>query len=496
MRIALGCFSQESNTFSPVHGSWEHLRTNEFLRGRSLLEEFEGTKTELGGVIDYAHGRGTEVVPLLSARAVASAGPMLREVFESIRDQLRACFSEVQKVDGVLLVLHGATVAVGYEDASGEILRCAREQVGSSVPIVATLDLHANVTATMVDHATALVGYHTYPHVDMHETGERGMHLLCETIGGKVRPTSALRRIPMILPPENGRTEEGPFSEVMTHADNLQKDENVLDISVFSVQPWLDVYDVGCSVVVVTNGDSSLAQSYADFLADEFWKRRKEFAVHPVSIVSAIESALSRTRHPIILSDSADAPSSGAPGDSTAILRVLLSTKPTKDCYLNIVDAYAVEQMIQAGVGKEITVFVGARLAPQFYEPALVTGEIKLISDGEFVEKGPGAHGVTYHRGNTAVIRIGHIFLVVSERPVYQWDPEFYRSLGLEPSDAQIVVVKSPSAFRAAYAPIAADIIVVDAPGVCSSNLQSLAFRRVGHPLYPLDDFDEWRKAR
>ena len=126
----------------------------------------------------------------------------------------------------------------------------------------------------------------------------------------------------------------------------------------------------------------------------------------------------------------------------------------------------------------------------------MLLGWLAFNSDGELFQKGPGAYGVTYHRGSTVVLRIGHIFLVVSERPVYQWDPEFYRSLGLEPSDAQIVVVKSPSAFRAAYGPIAADIIVVDAPGVCSSNLQSLAFRRVSHPLYPLDDFDEWRKAR
>jgi microcystin degradation protein MlrC len=144
-------------------------------------------------------------------------------------------------------------------------------------------------------------------------------------------------------------------------------------------------------------------------------------------------------------------------------------------------------------VGKEITVSVGARLAPQFYEPAVVTGRIKLISDGEFVQKGPGARGLVYHRGKTVILKIDHIFLVVAERPVIQWDPEFYRSVGLEPADAQIVVVKSPSAFRAAYEPIAADIVVVDAPGVCSPNLRSLPFKKVRRPLYPLDDLDEWR---
>lgn len=493
MRISVGCFFQESHSFSPVPGSWAHFSPREVLRGRELLEQRAGTKTEIGGALDSAHEHGIELVPLLSATATSSAGPMLREVFESLRDELLDRLRQAGPVDGVLLVLHGGMVAEGYEDATGEVLRAFRAEVGPDVPLVGTFDLHANVTERMVHQATGLVAYHTFPHIDLYETGWRGMELLFKTLTGRVQPVTAIRRLPMILPGENGRTTDGPFAEIMEQVMALEKRPGILDASAFSVQPWLDVHNVGCSVVVIADGDRPLAEREADRLADEFWKRRQAFNVELTPTAEAIRYALESDHHPFILSDSADAPSSGAPGDSTAVLEALLNACPTKDCYLNIVDAQAVEEMIQTGVGQAVTLKVGARLAPAFYCPVEVTGYVKLISDGAFVQKGPGFQGVTLHRGWTGVLRIGHIYLVVMERPVIQWDPELYRSVGLEPRDAQIVVVKSPAAFRAAYEPFAAEILILDAPGVCSPNLRSFPFRHVRRPLYPLDEFEDWR---
>jgi microcystin degradation protein MlrC len=175
------------------------------------------------------------------------------------------------------------------------------------------------------------------------------------------------------------------------------------------------------------------------------------------------------------------------------VLEALLEAQPDKDCLLNIVDPPAVEAAIEAGVGQEVRLRVGARFAPGFYRPLDVTAYVQLISDGGFVQKGPGFHGTILHRGRTVVLRIGHVYLVVMERAVRQWDPELYRSVGLEPRDAQIVVVKSPAGFRAAYEPLAAQIMVVDAAGVCSPNLRSLPFRHVRRPLYPLDQVADWR---
>jgi microcystin degradation protein MlrC len=456
------------------------------------MAERTGTQTELGGAIEVAAEQGAELLPLLSAVTTASSGPLERSVFEALRDELVSRLSEAQEVDGLFLALHGGMVAEGYDDATGEVLRACRAVMGTR-PIVATLDLHANVTEQMASTATALAGYHTYPHIDMYTTGRRGMTLLLGVLAGRIHPAVAFRRLPMLLPAENSRTTDGPYAQVMAQVEALMQQPGILDASAFSVQPWLDLPDAACSVVVVADGDADLAEREADRIADEFWARRKEFAVTLTPAAQAIEQALSSERRPYVFADSADAPSSGAPGDSSYILSALLAARPTKACLVNILDAPAVAAIIEAGVGQTVTLNLGATLAPGLYRPVEVTGIVRLISDGDFTHNGPGFHGVTFRRGRTAVLQTGSIYVVVAERPVLQWDAEFYRSVGLEPADAQIVVVKSPAAFRASYAPFAAEIVIVEAAGVCSPNLRALPFRRVRRPLYPFDDFDDWR---
>jgi len=417
---------------------------------------------------------------------------MLDTVFTALRDELVDGLRAAGPFDGVLLVLHGAMSSESYEDATGEILRAVRAAVGPEMPLVSTLDLHANVTRQMVDQAGALVGYHTAPHIDLYETGQRALRLLSRMVSGMARPVAALRRLPMIVPAENGRTTEGPYAEVMDRAIELMRRPDVLDISVFSVQPWLDVADVACTVVV--NADSAaLADQLADELADMFWERREQFDVTLAPAAATIRRALASDRRPFVLADSADAPSSGAPGDSTAVLELLIAAKPDQLCLHNIVDPVAVAAMFDAGVGAELTLTIGAGSGVPFYQPIEVTGRVRLLSDGNFVNKGLGFQGVVFRRGRTAVFDIGQIALVVMERAVIQWDPELYRSLGLEPTNARIVIVKSPAAFRAAYEPLAAEVAVLDAPGVCSPNLRALPFVRARRPIFPLDELATWR---
>ena len=492
MRIALGNIVQESNSFSPVPGSWEHFPPGHLLRGEDVIVQRAGTRTEVGGVIDVASAQDITLIPLVSATTSASAGPMLDTVFVALRDELVDGLRIAGPFDGVLLVLHGAMSAESYEDATGEILRAARAALGEDTPLVATLDLHANVTHQMVEQAGALVGYHTAPHIDLYETGQRAMRLLSRMVRGMARPVAALRRLPMIVPAENGRTTEGPYADVMDRAIELKRRPDVLDISAFSVQPWLDVADVGCSVVV--NADTiEVADELADELADMFWERRERFEVTLAPAAATIDRALASDRGPFVLADSADAPSSGAPGDSTAVLELLIAAQPGQLCLHNIVDPIAVAAIFDAGAGAELTLMIGAGSGVPFYHPINVTGRVRLLSDGNFVNKGLGFQGVMFRRGRTAVFDIGQIALVVMERAVIQWDPELYRSLGLEPCDARIVIVKSPAAFRAAYEPLAAEVAVIDAPGVCSPNLRALPFVRVRRPIFPLDAITTWR---
>ena len=228
----------------------------------------------------------------------------------------------------------------------------------------------------------------------------------------------ARRYLPGGVSAENGRITEGLYAEVMAMVIELMQQPPLLDSSDFSVQPWLDVYDVGCSVVVVSDGDQSLADRTADTVADAFWQRRHAFVVTPEPTEAALRAALASERHPIVLGDSADAPSSGAPGDSTAVLELLLAIQPEKPCYLNIVDPQTVATLAEAGIGNEVTLDVGATSGCPFYRSVELTGIVERITDGNFVNRGEGFKGVTMHMGRTAVLRSRQIALVVMERPV------------------------------------------------------------------------------
>lgn len=491
-KIALGEFAQESHSFSPVPGSWSQFSAGHIVRGAEVISRFQGTRTAIAGALDVASSRAVEVVPLMVCFAT-SAGPIAQPVFNSLLHETLERLRLSLPVDGVLMALHGATLAEEEDDATGRVLEAIREIVGPDVPIAASLDLHANVTRRMVKAADILVGYKTFPHVDMYETAAAAASLLLDLIAGSIRPITALRRLPMILPGENGKTTAGPFAEVMRRAIQLEDQPNILSVSVFSVQPWLDLPDVGCSVLVTTDGNAAAAELAADRLADLFWTRRHEFDVSLTPLAEAIEQALRAEWGPIIFSDSADAPSSGAPGDGTAVLRALLEANVQVETLLNIVDSPAVEAAIRAGVGETVALTVGARSTTLFGEPVDVTGRVRLISDGAFRHKGPGFHGAEFQRGRTVVLAIDSIYLQIMERPVIQWDAELYRSVGLEPRDAQIVVVKSPAGFRADYEPFAKAIFNVDVPGICNPNLRSFPWKRIGRPCFPLDEITDWR---
>ncbi len=493
MRIALGIMSHEANTFCPRAATRADFEANQVARGEALLSNWRAKRTEESGAMAvFAQTDGCEVIPTFGARALSSA-PLTAEAFDSLLADLLAALREALPVDGVLLVLHGAMMADNAPDATGEILAQVRELVGPAVPIVGTLDLHANVTERMARMATALVGYHTAPHVDMFETGERAARLLVRTLQGEIAPTSALVRLPMILPPENSTHNYGPLSEVLARVNALAREGAILHGALYPTQPWMDTEGMASAVVVVTDNDPAAARAYAKELGGMFWERRGQFVLALIPPDEAVRRALARPSGVVIFCDSADATSSGSTGDSTAILQALLRAAPIAPLtLLNVVDAEVVAQAIAAGVGNEVSVQVGGKLAPQYFQPVPFTGRVKLISDGEFVFKGPGSKGVLHFMGRTVVLVQGGIHLVVMERPVSQWDPQLYRSLGLEPADARIVQVKSPMAFRAAYSAIFDEVLIIAAPGAASPEIKALPWKHVHRPIYPLDPETTW----
>ena len=492
-KVAVGQFMQESHSFTPIACSWEQFRAGHIHRGEEILTRLTGNKVEVAGAIDLATRQETSIVPLLACNAVSS-GYIRSDVFADLLGELLERLESQLPVDGVFLALHGAMVAEDEEDATGAVLSQARALVGDDIPIVASLDLHANVTNKMIAVSDGLIGYQTCPHIDLFETGAACMQLLLDIIRGKVKPTIAHCQLPMIAPADKSVTLDGPFREVMQYALECESHPDVLSVSVFYVQPWLDLRDVGCSVVVITNSDQQLAAEIAEQIADEFWRRRSRFSVELTPLKDAARAAISAPRGPVILADGADAPSGGAPGDSPAILTALLDAGVDVKTLINIVDPAAVDSAIKAGVGNEVSLRVGA-WSCDMWEPAEITGRVLQISDGSFRFTGPGYRGREFHRGRTVVLQSGAVYLQIMERPVFQGDTALYTSLGLEPRDAHIVVVKTPSAFRVDYEPFAAQVIWVDAPGVTSSNLKSFNWQNLRRPFYPFDEIDDWRKS-
>ncbi len=330
-KVAVGSFMQESHSFTPITCSWEQFESGFIRKGAEIFAHFQGTRSEIAGAMDVAWNRNIEPVPLLACSAVSS-GPIVREVYDTLLNEMLNRPGQELPVAGVFLALHGGMIAEQDDDATGHILEEVRKVVGADTPIAVSLDLHANVTQRMVNASDILVGYHTFPHVDMYETGARALELLADLLAGKIKPVMALRRLPMILPGENGQTTKGPFGTVMQQVIELEKKTGVLSASAFSAQPWLDLPDVGCSVIVISDGDQPLAERETDRLADKFWAQRQAFHVPLVPLDEAITCAVTTEHGPIIFSDSADAPSSGAPGDSTAILRALLEAKIKVEC--------------------------------------------------------------------------------------------------------------------------------------------------------------------
>jgi len=281
------------------------------------------------------------------------------------------------------------------------------------------------------------------------------------------------------------------MAELGARAKELEKQPGVVSISVFPVQPWLDVEEMGSTMVVVTNNDPALAQRLADELGQMLWERRQQFKVPLYSLADAIERALQR-EGPVILSYASDNISGGSPGDSTLALQALVERKIEGRTLATLVDSQAVAQAIEAGVGQKVTLEVGAKIDQVYSQPVPVTGIVRLISDGQFTYKGPLYTGLKANMGRTVVLQSEGIFLVLSERAISTFDPELYRSVGLEPSEAKIVVVRENGAFRAAYTEIMTEALPLDTPGFSTSNLNLLPFRRVPRPLYPLDRDFSW----
>jgi microcystin degradation protein MlrC len=487
MRVAIGQFMEETNTFVRQRADVEHFKATQLLYGPDIVTRLRGTRAEIGGVLEVLEAARVDVVPTVAANAVSS-GPVTRKTFEHMKTALLNRLAA--PVDGVLLALHGAMVLEDDPDGEGALLAAVRAHVGPRVPVVASLDLHATITARMVEAADALVGYDTYPHVDLYETGMKAARLLLRALAGEVRPVTLFARAPMLVPAEGQGTAMEPMAGLLAEAKRLEARPGVLAVSIFPVQPWLDIPGTGFSVMAVADGAERAREiePVVRQLAWRAWESRRRFEAALLEVDDAIRRALAAEGGPFVLSESADSTGSGSPGDSAHLLERLLALGVDAPCLTTVVDAPAVARAIEAGVGHELATTVGGTLDPRYNRPVPVRGRVRILSDGRFTGSDRKSRGVEFRMGRAAVIEAGPIAILATERPAFTVDPAFYRSVGLEPTTAKIVGVKSPLQFRDGYGPLARACWVVDTPGPSTARFDRLEWHRRSRPLFPFED--------
>lgn len=482
-RILIAECKQEVSTFNPVPSRFEDFRTS---AGGAFLRAHRGVSSEVSGAVDVLSARAdVEVVPGYSARSITSGGLLTADGFE----RLAAAFlAEVElrredALDGVLFCLHGAMAAEGEADPEGYLLEKARRLLGEEIPIVVSLDLHGVLTDRMLLHADAVVPYHTYPHVDFYETGARAAKLLLRIVAGEVDPVTARVAIPALVRGDELITETGLFGRFMREAERIEAERGGLSAGMFIGNPFTDVPELGSSSVVTVDGNAERAAHEAQELARDFWQVRDRLQARLVGLAEMVDRTRNATGT-VILTDAADATSSGASGDGNEIVNALAEAEYQGSVLAPLVDPPAVVAAFKAGVGAVARVLLGGSQDPGRFKPMPVDATVRILSDGQIRSE---SHGDTWRGGRTAVLQWGRFTFVVTSRPVSLYDRSLFLSHGQDPRNFDAVVVKSPHCQSQFYADWAGEVLNVDAAGSTSANLPTLGHRRCRRPMYPLD---------
>ena len=484
-RVFIAECQQEIASFNPIESDLDSFRLS---RPDELFAEHRPVRSALAGALKVFDGRSDiETVAGFGACSVTSGGITTAAAWAHISENILDSVRNAGKVDGIYFCLHGSMGAIGQLDPEGFLLEETRKIVGEAVPIVASFDLHGVITDQMLRHCNAITLYHTYPHVDQYETGERAARILLKIMDGTARPVTARVRIPALVRGDELKTKTGVFGERVAEAIAIENSPSGLSGGIFIGNPFTDVPDLASNVIICTDGDEKLARESAERIAADFWRDRAKMqaVLTPVKdAVSQAVNALASVGGTTILVDAADATSSGAAGDSNVILGELMAQGYKGSALVAITDPAAVAAAIKAGVGGEVSTTVGGARDPR-YTPLPITGRVHMLSDGEFNSE---SEGEPWHSGNCAVIKAKNFTVVLMSKPVSLHNRSLFYAHGQDPQDFDCVIVKSPHCQDHMYLNWATTYINVDAPGSTSANLPTLGHTICARPVYPLDE--------
>jgi len=459
-----GCW-HETNTYSARRPSLRDFVDYELLSGDAIVRHHRGTRSVIGGFLDGASA-ADEVVPLFSAGAWPG-GPADKETFAELMRQLRAAVQSAGRLDGVLLNLHGAMVADGEPDVELAVVAAIREEVGD-VPIAAVLDLHGNPSPEFVAATDIVVGYNTYPHVDMWECGSQAAGLLRDSLQGRTLCT-AVSKVPALTCPLAQGTDDEPMRGLLAWASGRAAEAGARRVSILPGFAYSDVNRAGISVLVV---DLIERQSLAEQIADDIAARISAivdaggFTVERPSAAEAVRMALAESRRPVVLADVADNVGGGSAGDGTVLLGELLAAR-VDGAVVVIADADLAAQAHELGVGAHIHAMAGGKTDDLHGKPVALEGTVTRLSDGNYISRGSWGTGLAFSMGRTAVVATGTVTVVLTERATPPFHGEHLTSLGIDPAAASVLVAKGAIAWKAAYGDVAGAVIEVSTPGAC-----------------------------
>jgi len=482
-RIAVGGMQHETNVFAPYQAGYEVFAQRDewppLSRGGQMLDQVRGVNLPVSGAIERLQALGHEIVPLLWCSATPSAH-VTEDAFERISAMMLEILHDSTLIDGVLLDLHGAMVCAHVADGDGELLRRIRKTVGVATPVVATLDLHANISDAMVAQASVLEAYRTYPHVDMRDTGVRAADHLDLLLKNNLTryPATAIRRTEFLIPPVWGCTLVDPARSIYQHLCNQIQGE-VRGISLACGFPLSDVPEAGPAIVAY-GFDKTSVNAAADSLLAEIEDREGEFSGQLYSVEEAVTEAIrlsASAKGPVILTDNQDNPGGGGPGDTTEILRALVLHKAEDTAVGVICDPQAVESAYTAGTSAKINISLGGKSGYPGSQPFTTEFKVLAVSRGRFRATGPMLAGAKIDLGPTALLEVGGVRVVVGSKAVQTMDQSMFRHLDIEPARQKIIAIKSSVHFRNDFEEICAAVLPVISPGPVIVDLSTVPFQ-------------------
>ncbi|MBY5956951.1 M81 family metallopeptidase [Membranicola marinus] len=487
-RIALAGIYHESNTFLPTKTTREDFQNGHLFYDQAIREEYQEAHHEIGGILEVFDKSNVDIYPLFFAEATPG-GMITKDTYLQLVSDLLSKLQEYGPWDGVMVCAHGAAVAEEYPDMDGDWLSQVRQQVGGQVPVVCTIDPHANVSTRMINATDAMVAYSTNPHLDQRETGRKAARLMLDHLSGRVVLTQILSKPRVSISIEQQATAEYPCSLLYAQAAEFLKLTGLLSISIVLGFPYSDVAKMGSAFIVVADDQRGEADHAAKSMGIYLEENRHLFVGERIDAQAAVEKAM-EMESPVLLLDMGDNVGGGSPGDGTILLQEL-ENHGGQSYFICLFDPMAVEVSDGAGEGADIRLTVGGETDELHGSPCTLKVSVVKLADGVFIENEPRHGGqVNYNMGRIAIVETADgSTLMLTSRRIPPFSLSQLTTFGVDPQNYDVIVAKGVNAPVAAYAPVCPSLIRVNTPGVTCADATQLEFKNRRKPLFPFEDW-------